>query len=91
MEKVKIGDKEYKIGKLNLGDMNRILKYREKKKMDDYDFASHIMWYAIDKYNPDQLTVQQLENTIDIDVYPEIQEKIYEVSGMKKYFNRGLA
>lgn len=91
MEKVKIGDKEYKIGKLKLGDMNKILRNRDKKKLDDYDFVTYIMWFVIEKYNPEQLTVQQLEDSIDIDEYPEIQDKIYKVSGMKKYFDRGLA
>jgi len=89
--KVKIGDKEYVIKYLKLGEAKNIMKAKKEKKLDDLDYNSYILAEAINKSNSDaKMTIEKFDNLMDIVEFGEIQKKILEYSGLDKYFKVGI-
>ena len=92
---VKIGNKEYIIKPLSMLDIKRLNIEKKKLKEDDdterYDFTFFTLLAVIKKWNPEakDLSVEDLEEMIDVDVFPDIQAAIIQLAGLKKYFNLG--
>ena len=92
---VKIGDKEYVIKPLSMLDIKKLnIEKNKLKKEDDtatYDFTFFTLLAVIKKWNPEakDLSVEDLEEMIDVDVFPDIQAAIIQLAGLKKYFNLG--
>lgn len=91
MSKVKIGDKEYEINHLKVKDIKEMDKARKEKKMEDSDYTTYIFWYSLKKFNNDfKLSVEELDELIDITEFERIQEQILEGTGLKEYFKVGV-
>lgn len=91
MGKVKIGDKEYIVNYLKLGDIKKILKVKEENKLDNMDSTSYILAETINKFNPDaKFTIEKFDELVDIIEFERIQKEIMEYSGLDKYFKMGV-
>ena len=91
MAKVIIGNKEYIINYLKLGATKKILKGKIEKKLDDFDFNSYILAEVINKFNPDaKMTIEKLDELIELVEFERIQKEIMEYSGLDKYFKVGI-
>ena len=92
---VKIGNKEYIIKPLSMLDIKKLNIEKKKLKEEDdtarYDFTFFTLLAVIKKWNPEakDLSVEDLEEMIDVDVFPDIQAAIIQLAGLKKYFNLG--
>ena len=92
---VKIGNKKYIIKPLSMLDIKKLNIEKKKLKEEDdtarYDFTFFTLLAVIKKWNPEakDLSVEDLEEMIDVDVFPDIQAAIIQLAGLKKYFNLG--
>ena len=91
MAKVKIGDQEYTINYLKLGEIKKILKSKTEKKLDNMDSTSYILAETINKFNPDaKLTIEKFDDLVNIVEFERIQKEIMDSSGLTKYFKVGV-
>ena len=96
MAKVKIGKEEYKLYLLNMEEIKTILRKLDSEKTkklikDNYDRTSFILSEAINKCNPEaKLTIESWDKMVTIDIFEDIQDKIMDTTGMKKYFKVGV-
>ena len=92
---VKIGDKEYIIKPLSMLDIKKLNIEKKKLKKDDdiatYDYSFYTLLTVIKKWNPEakDMTVDQLEELIDVDDFERVQNAIVQIAGLKKYFRPG--
>lgn len=92
---VKIGEKEYIIKPLSMLDIKKLNIEKKKLKKDDdietYDYSFYTLLTVIKKWNPDakDITVEQLEEMIDVDQFERVQNAIVQIAGLKKYFRPG--
>ena len=96
MAKVKIGKEEYNLYLLNMEEIKTILRKLDSEKTkklikDNYDRTSFILSEAINKCNPKaKLTIESWDKMVTIDIFEDIQDKIMDITGMKKYFKVGV-
>ena len=89
MSKVKIGDKEYKLSRLNYKDIKRMNRYRKENKLDDLDFDTHILIYTLQKVNPDfKMTIDEFDENLDIGEIDRVRNEINDFSGFNKYIKK---
>lgn len=92
---VKIAGKDYVIKRLSMLDVKRLNIERKKLKKDDematYDFGFYTLLTVIKKFNPEakNITVEKLEDMIDIVEFERVQAAILQISGLKKFFKPG--
>jgi len=92
---VKIGEKEYIIKPLSMLDIKKLNIEKKKLKKDDdietYDYSFYTLLTVIKKWNPEvkDMTVEQLEEMIDVDQFERVQNAIVQIAGLKKYFRPG--
>ena len=92
---VKIGDKEYIIKPLSMLDIKKLNIEKKKLKPEDdiatYDYSFYTLLTVIKKWNPEakDMTVDQLEELIDVDDFERVQNAIVQIAGLKKYFRPG--
>ena len=92
---VKIGEKEYIIKPLSMLDIKKLNIEKKKLKKDDdietYDYSFYTLLTVIKKWNPDakDMTVDQLEEMINVDDFERVQNAIVQIAGLKKYFRPG--
>ena len=93
---IKIGKKEYNIYLLNMDEIKGILRKLDDEKVkklikDNYDRTSFILAEAINKCNPKaNLTIELWDKMITIDIFEKVQDKIMDLTGMRKYFKVGV-
>lgn len=86
---VKIGDKEYKIGRLKYKDVKKLNKYREENKLDNLDFDTYILLYTLQKENHDlKMTIDEFDELIDIEEIDRVRQEINDYSGFNKYIKK---
>jgi hypothetical protein len=90
MSKVKIGDKEYKLSRLNYKDVKKLNRYRTENKLDDLDFDTYILIYTLQKANPDlpKMTIDEFDELLDIGDIDRIRKEINDFSGFNKYIKK---
>ena len=92
---VKVGNKEYIIKPLSMLDIKKLnIEKKKLKKEDDiatYDYSFYTLLTVIKKWNPEakDMTVDEFEETIDVDDFERVQKAIVQISGLKKYFRPG--
>jgi len=89
MSKVKIGDKEYKLSRLNYKDVKKMNRYRTENKLDDLDFDTYILIYTLQKANPDfKMTIDEFDESLDINEIDFVRKEINDYSGFNKYIKK---
>jgi hypothetical protein len=89
MAKVKIGDKEYKLSRLNYKDVKKLNRYRTENKLDDLDFDTYILIYTLQKANPDfKMTIDEFDESLDINEIEPVRKEINDFSGFNKYIKK---
>jgi hypothetical protein len=90
MAKVKIGDKEYKLSRLNYKDVKKLNRYRVENKLDDLDFDTYILIYTLQKVNPDfpKMTIDEFDESLDINEIESVRKEINDFSGFNKYVKK---
>lgn len=89
MSKVKIGDKEYKLSRLNYKDVKKLNRYREENKLDNLDFDTYILLYTLQKANPDfKMTIDEFDESLDIAEIEIVRKEINDFSGFNKYVKK---
>jgi len=95
---VKIKGNEYVIKPLSMLDMKKLNIEKRKIKKDDkdaedatFDFGFYTLLYVIKKFNDNAkgLTIEDLEEMIDVDDYERVQAEIMTLAGMEKFFRLG--
>lgn len=92
---VRIAGKDYVIKRLSMLDVKQLNIERKKLKKDDematYDFGFYTLLTVIKKFNPEakNITVEKLEDMIDIVEFEKVQAAILQISGLKKFFKPG--
>ena len=91
MSKVKIGDKEYVVNYLKFGVAKRIVKEKEKRKLDQFDYNSYILAEALNACNSNlKLTIEKFDDLVDVTEFERVQKEILEYSGLGKFFKPGV-
>jgi len=91
---VKIKGNEYVIKPLSMLDMKKLNIEKRKIKDDEdgiFDFGFHTLLHVIKKFNDHAkgLTIEDLQEMIDVDDYERIQTEIMTLAGMEKFFRPG--
>ena len=92
---VKIGDRKYIIKPLSMLDIKKLNIEKKKLKPEDdiatYDYSFYTLLTVIKKWNPEakDITVDQLEEMIDVSDFERVQAAIVQIAGLKKYFRPG--
>ena len=83
MAKVKIGDKEYKLGPLNAFDLDEINEDLKGKKLSELKKSFNIYLYAIKKYNDDvKMDLKEFMLSFPLDGMEEKTKEINKVTGI---------
>jgi len=92
---VTIRGNEYVIKPLSMLDMKKLNIEKRKIKKDDedgvFDFGFYTLLHVIKKFNDHAkgLTIEDLQEMIDVDDYERVQTEIMTLAGMEKFFRRG--
>jgi len=92
---VKIGNKEYIIKPLSMLDIKKLNIEKKKIKPEDdiatYDYSFYTLLTVIKKWNPEtkDMTVDELEELVDVADFERVQNAIVQIAGLKKYFRPG--
>lgn len=89
---IKIKGNEYVIKHLSMLDMKKLNIEKRKIKKDDedgtFDFGFYTLLYVIKKFNDNAkgLTIEDLQEMIEVDDYERVQTEIMTLAGMEKFF-----
>lgn len=92
---IEIKGNKYIIKSLSMLDMKKLnIEKRNIKKDDEdgvFDFGFYTLLHVIKKFNVHAkgLTVEDLQEMIDVDDYERIQTEIMTLAGMEKFFRPG--
>ncbi len=92
---IKIKGSEYVIKPLSMLDMKKLNIEKRKIKKDDedgtFDFGFFTLLHVIKKFNDHAkgLTIEDLQEMIDVDDYERVQTEIMTLAGMEKFFRPG--
>ncbi|MBA7591189.1 hypothetical protein ES708_33341 [subsurface metagenome] len=92
---IEIKGNKYVIKPLSMLDVKKLnIEKRKLKKGDEdeeYDFGFSTLLYVIKKFNDNAkgLTIEDLQEMIDVDDFERVQAEIIELAGMKKFFLSG--
>lgn len=92
---IKIGDREFIIKPLSMLNIKGLNIERKKMKKDDdnanYDYTFFSLLTVIKKWNPEakDMTVEELEELIDVDQFERVSNAIVQLAGLQKYFILG--